>query len=38
MVANQTTQIGPNQRPTPPEPRRWTMNSATSRTSAMGAT
>ena len=36
MVANQTTIVGPNTAPMSPVPRRWTRNSPTSRTTAIG--
>ena len=38
MVANQTTQIGPNHRPTPPAPRFWTANRTISSPSAITGT
>ncbi len=38
MVANQTSMIGPNSRPSEPVPRRWTANSATMITRVIGIT
>ena len=38
MVANQTSMIGPNRRPSGPVPCRWTMNRATMITRVIGIT